>query len=167
MENGFLGNNASLMLDVVVCALVLVVPALLFSLYAVKIQRNYALHKIMQLTLGIVLLVAVSAFEIDMRLHGGWMNIVNKPDQPIHLDGAEMETVKTLLWVHLVFAISTPIFWATTITLALKRFPNPPKPSEHSALHKKLGWISAIDITLTSITGLIFYYFAFIAVPGA
>ena len=39
MQNGFLGNNASLMLDVVVCALVLVVPALLFSLYTVKIKR--------------------------------------------------------------------------------------------------------------------------------
>ena len=162
MENGFLGYNASLMLDVVVCALVLIVPALLFSLYTVKIRRNYALHKTMQLTLGIVLLIAVSAFEVDMRLHGGWKNIVNKPNQPVHLNEAELETVESLLWVHLVFAISTPIFWVITITLALKRFPNPPVPSEHSALHKKLGWISAIDITLTSITGLIFYYNAFI-----
>jgi len=163
MVNGFLGNNASLMLDVVVCALALIVPALLFSLYTVKIRRNYALHKTMQLTLGIVLLIAVSAFEIDMRLHGGWKNIVNKPNEPVRLDEADLEFVQTLLWIHLVFAISTPILWATTITLALKRFPNPPTPSEHSALHKKLGWISAIDITLTSVTGLIFYYYAFIA----
>jgi hypothetical protein len=163
MENGFLGNNASLMLDVVVCALVLIVPALLFSLYTVKFRRNYALHKTMQLTLGIVLLITVLAFEIDMQLyHGGWENIVNKPDEPVRLDGVDLESVRTLLWIHLVFAISTPILWATTITLALKRFPNPPVPSEHSALHKKLGWISAIDITLTSITGLIFYYSAFI-----
>ena len=166
MQNGFLGNNASLMLDVVVCALVLIVPALLFSLYTVKIRRNYALHKTMQLTLGIVLLVAVSAFEIDMRLHGGWKNIVNKPDQPVRLEGSDLESVEALLWVHLVFAISTPILWVITITLALKRFPNPPVPSEHSTLHKKLGWISAIDITLTAITGLNFYYYAFIAVPG-
>ena len=162
MQNGFLGYNASLMLDVVVCALVLIVPALLFSIYSVKIRRNYTLHKTMQLTLGIVLLIAVSAFEVDMRLHGGWENIVNKPNQDVRLDEDELESVRTLLWIHLVFAITTPIFWVTTITLALKRFPNPPKPCEHSALHKKLGWISAIDITLTSITGLIFYYSAFI-----
>ena len=151
------------MLDVVVCALVLVVPALLFSLYTVKIRRNYTLHKTMQLTLGIVLLITVSAFEVDMRLHGGWENIINKPDQPVRLDGAALESVRTLLWVHLVFAVSTPVFWVTTIVLALKRFPNPPQPSAHSALHKKLGWISAIDITLTSVTGLIFYYNAFMA----
>ena len=163
MQNGFLGNNASLMLDVVVCALALVVPALLFSLYTVKIRRNYALHKTMQLTLGIVLLITVLAFEVDMRLHGGWVNIINKPDQPVRLDEAELESVRNLLWVHLVFAVSTPIFWVTTITLALKRIPNPPKPCEHSALHKKLGWISAIDITLTSVTGLTFYYYAFVA----
>ena len=62
-----------------------------------------------------------------------------------------------------MFAISTPFFWAATIYLALKRFPSPPVPGPHSGLHKKLGWISATDITLTSITGLLFYYYAFIA----
>ena len=163
MTNGFLGYDSSFMLDVVVCALVLVVPALLFSLYTVKVKRNYTLHRTMQLTLGIVLLITVAAFEVDIRMHGGWENIVNKPGQSARVSGEDLEFVRNLLWVHLVFAISTPVFWATTIVLALKRFPNPPQPSEHSRLHKKLGWISAVDITLTSVTGLLFYYYAFIA----
>ena len=164
MSNGFLGNDSSFMLDVVVCALVLIVPALLFSLYTVKVKRNYTLHRTMQLTLGIVLLITVAAFEVDIRLHDGWENIVNKnPDsQRIPVDSEEFKFVRNLLWVHLVFAISTPIFWVITIVLALERFPNPPHPSEHSRLHKKLGWISAVDITLTSVTGLLFYYYAFI-----
>ena len=76
MKNGFLGNDASFMLDVVVCALVLLVPLLLYSLYVVKVQRNYGLHKRLQLALAAILLIAVGAFEIDMRLHGGWKNIV-------------------------------------------------------------------------------------------
>jgi len=164
MQNGFLGNNASLMLDVVVSALALIVPTLLFSLYSVKFRKNYALHKKLQITLGVVLLLAVSAFEIDMQLvHGGWENIVNKPEDPIRLTTNDLEFVRNILHVHLVFAISTPVFWILTISLALKKFPNPPAPCAHSKLHKRLGWLSAIDITLTSVTGLVFYYFAFIA----
>ncbi|MCH8829108.1 MAG: DUF420 domain-containing protein [Planctomycetes bacterium] len=162
MTNGFLGNNASLMLDVVVCALMLVVPTLIYSLYLVKVKRKFLLHRNIQVTLGVVLLITVLAFEVDLQLvHGGWENVVNKPGEKTRLQGDELETVRRLLWVHLLFAISTPFFWTVTIVLALKRFPSPPIPGAHSVLHKRLGWISAIDITLTSVTGLTFYFFAF------
>jgi len=164
MQNGFLGHNASLMLDVVVTALVLIVPTLLFSLYTVKFRRNFALHKKLQITLGVVLLLTVSAFEVDMQvIHGGWENIVHKPEDPIRLTKNDLDFVRNVLHVHLLFAISTPLFWILTISLALKKFPNPPAPCGHSRVHKILGWISAIDITLTSVTGLTFYYFAFVA----
>jgi hypothetical protein len=165
--NGFLGYNASLMLDFVVSALVLIVPVLVYSLYAVKVRGAYLVHRNIQLGLAITLFVAVGAFEVDLQLvHGGWENVVNKPDTPPRLVGSDLEFVRKLLWIHLVFAISTPVLWAVTIVLALRRFPSPPAPSPHSGLHKKLGWLSAIDITLTSVTGLIFYYFAFVAGRG-
>ena len=66
-------------------------------------------------------------------------------------------------WIHLVFAVTSPILWAVTIALALKRMPKPPAPSDHSPLHKKLGWASVVDLTLTSVTGLWFYYVAFVS----
>jgi putative membrane protein len=164
MSHGFLGNDSSFMLDVVVCALLLIVPTLLYSLFLVKVKKKYLLHRNMQLALGAVLLVAVSAFEIDLQLvHKGWENVVNKPGQPVHLDAEQLESARTLLWVHLVFAVTTPVLWLTTIVLAMKRFPSPPVPNEHSGLHQKLGWLSTVDITLTSVTGLVFYYVAFIA----
>lgn len=162
MEHGFLGYRSTFMLDFVVSALILIVPLLLFSLFTVKMKRNFALHKKLQILLGAVLLVAVSAFEIDVQImHGGWQNIVNQRETP--LTPEQFGYVKNVLYVHLVFAITTPIFWATTLFLALKRIPNPPAPCAHSSLHKKLGWISTIDITLTSLTGLYWYYVAFVA----
>lgn len=160
MQDGFLGYKSSFMLDFVVVALVLIVPILLFSLYTVKVRKNFLLHRNLQLLLGIVLLVAVAAFEVDLRLQGGWQAVVNKGEPK--LTAEKLATVATLLYVHLVFAISTPFLWIATITLALKRFPNPPQPGPHSRLHKTLGWLSTIDITLTSVTGLVFYYFAFV-----
>ena len=119
MSNGFLGYNATLMLDVVACALVVVVPPLLFSLFAVKIRHNYRLHKALQISLGIVLLVIVGLFEIDMRIHGGIDGILAKRSRL--LTPAERDSFNTLLCVHLFFAISTVLLWATTLTLALKR----------------------------------------------
>jgi putative membrane protein len=164
MANGFLGNDASFMLDLVVVALIAVVPALLYSIYLVKFRGQYLLHRNMQVALGIVLLLTVGAFEVDLQLvHGGWENVVNKPNAEPRLTGEALESVRNVLWIHLIFAVSTPLFWATTICLALKRFPSPPVPGAHSGLHKKLGWASAIDITLTSVTGLWFYYVAFVA----
>jgi hypothetical protein len=163
MSHGFLGNDASFMLDFVVCALVLLVPLLVFSLYTVKVRRNFDLHRKLQATLAAILLVAVVAFEVDMRWHGGWKRIVNKDSQHPRLAEEELARVEKVLFVHLVFAISTPFLWGTTLVLAWKRFPRPPLPGAHSRLHKSLGWASAADLTLTSVTGLWFYYVAFAA----
>jgi len=160
MSDGFLGYKASLMLDVVVCALIVVVPILLFSLYTVKIRRNYALHKALQILLGVLLLVVVGLFEFDMRWQGGISGILAKRVRP--LTAEERAAFNTLLYVHLTFAVSTVFLWGTTLTLALKRMPQPPGPCPHSRLHKVLGWLSATDITLTSVTGLMVYYYGFV-----
>ncbi len=163
IQHGFLGNDASFMLDFVVAALVLVVPVLLYSLFVVKVQHKYGLHRFLQVSLGITLLVAVSLFEIDMRLHGGWENIVNKDPAAPRLSEAQLAAVRQVLGIHLIFAISTPFLWAATLFLALKRFAKPPVPGAHSKLHKTLGWISVVDLVATSVTGLWFYYVAFVA----
>ena len=162
MTDGFLGFRTSFMLDFVVVALVLIVPILLYSLYVVKFQHRYMLHRNLQLLLGIILLAAVGLFEIDLQfVQKGWQNVVAKRAIPLTAD--QLGFVRTVLRVHLVFAISTPLIWAATIILALRRMPSPPQPCAHSELHKKLGWLSTIDIVLTSVTGLVFYYFAFVA----
>ncbi|MFO0978837.1 MAG: DUF420 domain-containing protein [Planctomycetaceae bacterium] len=161
-EKGFLGYPTTFMLDFVVCALVLVVPLLLLSLWLVKFRRQYLAHKRLQIVLGVVLLAAVTAFEVDVQLvHGGWEKIVSRQNLDEAALAAKIASVRPWLLVHLVFAITTPFLWVATIVLALKRFGSNPMPGAHSKLHSLLGWASTIDITLTSVTGLLFYYVAF------
>ena len=164
MSHGFLGYDASFMLDAVVCTLFLAVPVLGLSVFIVKVRRAYRLHRNLQIALGLALLVAVAAFEIDLQfVHGGWLNVVNKDPEAPRLTGERLGQTQTILRIHLLFAVTTPPLWATTIVLALRRFPNPPQPGPHSRLHKTLGWLSVADLVLTSATGLAFYYAAFVA----
>jgi len=150
------------MLDFVVVALVLIVPILIYSLFSVKCCHRFVVHRNLQVLLGVVLLVAVGLFEIDLQwVQGGWKNVVAKRD--VALNEEALATVTRILRIHLVFAISTPILWGATIGLALRKFARPPQPGPHSGLHKVLGWLSTMDIVLTSVTGLVFYYFAFVA----
>jgi len=161
MSDGFLGYRTSFMLDAVVCALVLVVPVLVVSLYLVKVRRNYTAHRNLQIGLGIVLLITVAAFEIDIQqIQGGWENVVAKRE--VKLTPGQLASARNVLWVHLVFAVSSPLLWLVTIVLAVRRIPHPPGPSAHSPLHKKLGWASTCDLVLTAVTGLWFYYVAFV-----
>jgi putative membrane protein len=156
MFDGFLGTRASLMLDVVFLAMFVVVPALAWSVYLVKVRRNYLLHKRVQVLLGSVLLVAVVLFEVDMRMYG-WTH--RAKDSPYTADG----TVLKVLYVHLCFAVSAALLWILVIYRALVNMPSPPWPCPHSAWHKRWGWIAAIDMVLTSLTGWTFYWLAFVA----
>lgn len=172
MKDGFLGYPTSFMLDFVVCALVVLVPLLLFSLWAVKVRKDFKLHRNLQVLLAGVLFLAVGAFEVDMQwVQGGWENVMNKQLERIDGEPSEAqlaahkersENARGVLYIHLVFAISTPVLWLVTLILALKRFPNPPVPGQHSKAHKSLGWLSTLALVATSVTGVWFYCVAFV-----
>ena len=161
--DGFLGYRTSFMLDFVVCALVVIVPVLITSIAMVRFGRRYQQHRFLQTLLCAVLFVAVGAFEVDLQIvHGGWENVVAKSHTDEAALAAKITEARPWLWLHLVFAVTTPIVWLITIVLAWRRFPSPPQPAAHSRVHVRLGWLSTLDVTLTAITGLIFYYVAFI-----
>lgn len=58
--DGFLQTRASVMVDVVTVAMALVLVAMGWSILQVKNHQRYLLHKRIQVTLGIILAVAIS-----------------------------------------------------------------------------------------------------------
>lgn len=155
--DGFLGTRASLMLDVVFLAMFIVLPVLIASIYLVRYQQRYLLHKRLQVGLGAVLLVAVTLFEVDIRVHGWRDRAVESPHYATGL-------VQTSLGVHLVFAVTTSVLWIVVIVQALRKFPSPPVPNEYSGRHCFWARLAALDMGLTAVTGWIFYWLAFVAV---
>lgn len=155
---GFLGTRGSLMLDVVFLAMFAVVPALAFSIFLVR-RGKYQWHKTLQTVLASVLLVAVLAFELDMRFGGGWRERAALS----RYWGEGLNLVWQSLLVHLLFAIPTLFLWIFVVVQASRKFPTQPGPGIHSSSHRFWGWASVIGMTMTAITGWIFYWLAFVA----
>jgi uncharacterized membrane protein YozB (DUF420 family) len=161
MIPGFLPfSRATIMFDVVAIALIAFLPALFGSIWLVK-RGHFLLHKRIQLALGIILLVTVVLFEIDVQasklvVEGGWRTLtVESPYHGVPID--------RLLRVHLVFATVTALLWIITIVQAMASFPNPPVPGAYSRNHKILAWASTLGMVATCTTGWTFYYMAFVA----
>jgi putative membrane protein len=160
---GFIpGSRGSFMLDVVFLAMMLVVPVLGYSIYLVRVRKQYQLHKRIQLTLATVLLLAVTAFEVDMRFFTDWRALAEASPY-FDKDHTWTSVVGLSLIVHLSFAIPTVLLWIVLIVQALRNFPSPPVPGPHSASHRLWGWVSTFGMVMTAVTGWIFYSLAFLA----
>ena len=153
---GFLPlSRASFILDLIVVAMAVVIPVLIYSLVAVRRDKNFEKHRFIQIGLGLVLGVAILAFEVDMRFNG-WRHLAEP--SPFY------ETlVFPALYLHLAFAIPTLFLWAYTIFMASKHRISQAGPSPTRFRHKFFGRLSAYTMILTTLTGWIFYYLAFIA----
>jgi uncharacterized membrane protein YozB (DUF420 family) len=159
--SGFLPGRASLMLDVVVVAMFFVLIALAFSIYCVKSRRLYALHKRIQILLASTLLVVLVLFEIDVQWIDRWT--VRADPSPYFDAAARSGPVVYALGIHLVFATTTFLLWLVIVLRALIQFPKPPEPNSHSRFHRRWGTIAAFDMVMTTLTGWVFYYLAFVA----
>ncbi|MDH3716588.1 MAG: DUF420 domain-containing protein [Planctomycetota bacterium] len=165
--DGFLGTRGSLMLDVVFVAMFVVLVVMGYSIWLVRYRRLFELHKRIQLTLGAVLVVALSAFEIDMQLLTQWeTRAAASPYFPDDYQAAGAKwgsVVGVSLLIHLLCAVPTAVLWVVVIAGALRKFPKPAAPSAYSPRHVFWARLAALGMLLTSITGWIFYWLAFVA----
>jgi len=159
--SGFLPGRASLMLDVVVVAMFFVLVTLAFSVYSVKYRQKYARHKAIQSILALTLLAVLVLFEIDVHFIDKWM--VRADASPYFDAATKSGPVVYALAIHLVFATTTFALWLMVILRAWIKFPKPPGPNEHSRFHQRWGTVAALDMVMTTLTGWLFYWLAFVA----
>jgi uncharacterized membrane protein YozB (DUF420 family) len=133
---------------------------MLWSIAQVRWHRRYDLHRRVQIGLGLALTVTVLAFEIDVRIHG-WRHRA-EPSR-FWRGGPWNDPIDWSLLVHLVCAIPTPLVWTFVIVQAWRHFSRPPQPGSYSRCHRRWGWIAAVQMILTAVTGWIFYVLAFVA----
>ena len=151
---GFLPFRASFVLDFIFVAMFAICIVLIVSIFLVR-GKGFGSHRKIQLGLSVLLLVAIIIFEVDIRFFSDWRSMAT-PSR-FYKSGA----VDMMLWIHLFFAIPTPFVWGWVVYRAIKRFPTPPQPNEHSPEHKFWGWVATVMMFATAITGCTFYWMAF------
>jgi putative membrane protein len=152
---GFLGTRASFMIDLVAVAMIGVVILLGLSIALVRYRKCYALHKRIQLALATALLLLVALFEAEMRIIGWRWRAESSPFYDT--------LVMPVLAIHIAFAASTLALWTKVIVSALLRFEHGPLPGPHSASHRFWGYLAAVDMLCTAVSGWGFYWLAFVA----
>lgn len=151
---GFLGTRGDLLMDVVIVALVAVVPIALYNWRLARSGR-YAEHKRMQIGLAVLLGIVVGLFEFNLRLQGGIFEATKASSY------AGSATLNSWIWFHTLFAITTIFIWVGLIVASLRRFPKPPVPGAFSATHRRWGRIGMIWMLVTGLTSLPVYVYGF------
>ena len=67
---GFLGTRADLLMDIVIVALLAVVPIVLYN-WSLARRGDYARHKLLQVGLAVLLAAVVGLFEFNLRMQDG------------------------------------------------------------------------------------------------
>lgn len=152
-ETGFFGTKAPLFMDIVTL-IVILLPFLLFGSIALAMKKQFALHKLTQVTLFIVTVIVVLFFEYGVRIDGG----IEK-----YLTYTEISDsfVISFLVFHITIAMVAIFLWARLLYLSLKASKTGELPGKFSLYHKKFAKATTIAILLTGITGFGVYYILF------
>jgi hypothetical protein len=160
LAEGFLGTRGSFMLDVVVVAMAILIPAMGASIALVRYRRAYRWHRSIQLGLASILFLAVGAFEIEMRMMTDWTKLA-LPSPYYSAD--TWNAVNISLGIHLFFAVPTLLAWIYVIVQAIRHFGWYVEPGPYGPKHAFWGRLASLGIVMTAVTGWIFYWLAFAA----
>jgi putative membrane protein len=151
-SDGFLGTSAPFYMDLVTIYFALL-PFLLFIAIRKAVKGDYVTHYKMQLATFVVTLLVVVIFEIGVRISGGFMAFMQN-------SAANYTAMVIFLIVHVLVAIVSVVIWSALLYGATKRYKVEKKEIQTS--HKKVGQFVFLGLSLTSIMGVLIYYFLFV-----
>lgn len=135
--------------------MVIILPLLWYSVKKVRDDRNYKLHKNIQLIMFVILFFVVLLFEYDMQ-HGGIFEMVK---------GSSYEStffLNFMIYFHTFLFITTSLIWTILIIASLIKFGKNPRLGKFSRTHRLWAKIGMWVMALTCITGVILYIYGFV-----
>ena len=124
------------------------------SFLAISLYRNVPLHRALQVATSALLVLALSVFEFEVRTTG-WQDRASY--SPYYPAG-----ILICLIVHFSFVISLFVFWITNLLSGIKQNKQA-WTFEERTKHKIGGRLALLSLFATVLSGLLFYYIAFVA----
>ena len=152
---GFLGTRGDFMMDFIVVALIVIVPLMILAWRWAR-QKRFKAHRNLMVVLTVVLTVAVSLFEMDMKEMGGFF--VMAEESSFHGSAA----LDVSFWVHMALVSITSTVWLLLVPVSVWKFGNPPRPGGFSKFHRPLGVIGFVGMLLSAATSVEMYVLAFV-----
>ena len=143
-ESGFLGTNAPLFMDIITLYFG-VLPFLMGMAIYMAVKKRLSLHKKMNLAVYSVTLVVVVFFEIGVRLSGGFAYFIQESN-------AEYAFLFTFLLFHILVAFVSVVAYSLLVYKTVTKLQN----------HRRFGLLVYLGMTVTSISGVMIYYFLFL-----
>ena len=154
LPQGFLGTRGDVLMDLVVLSFIVILPGLVISWRAAR-RRDYRKHRMIQISLVVVLAVAVGLFEVDLKLSGGIFELTRESSY------AGTGLLNGLIYGHTMVAIGSVLVWVPLIILSLRRFPNPPVSNAFGATHRLWGRIGMLLMMASGLSAVPLYYVGF------
>ncbi len=150
-EAGFLGTKALIYMDIITIYFGLL-PFLMASAIYMAIKKRYKLHYKMQLSIFIMTLIVVTLFEVGVRISGGFSAFMQDSN-------ADYYYLLIFLVIHVLIAVLSVVLYTILIYSSTQQYIFNKEPLALN--HKKMGQVVFFGMTITSIMGILIYYFLF------
>ena len=154
LPQGFLGTRGDILMDLVVLSFLVILPVLMISWRAAR-RGNYAQHRAIQISLVLVLAVAVGLFEVDLKLSGGIFELTRESSY------AGTTLLNGLVYGHTLVAIGSTLVWVPLVIVSLRRFSNPPVSNAFGPTHRKWGRLGMLLMMASGLSAVPLYYLGF------
>jgi len=141
-------------MDLVVLSFLVILPVLMISWRAAR-RGNYAQHRAIQISLVLVLTVAVGLFEVDLKLSGGIFELTRESSY------AGTALLNGLIYGHTLVAIGSTLVWVPLVIVSLRKFANPPVSNAFGPTHRKWGRLGMLLMMASGLSAVPLYYLGF------
>ena len=150
-EAGFLGTKALMYMDIITIYFGLL-PFLMAGAIYMAVKKRYKLHYKMQLSIFVFTLIIVAIFEVGVRMSGGFSAFIQQSN-------ANYSYMLIFLVIHVLIAILSVVLYSILIYSSTQQYVLKKEP--FATNHKRMGQVVFFGMTLTSIIGILIYYFLF------
>lgn len=149
---GFLGTRGDFLSDLLIIALVFILPALAVAIKSAA-QRQLILHKRMMLSIFAVLVLYVVIYEANLAFLGGINYLVSNIRVP-------KEPYFVFVAFHIAISAASLIMGGVVMRKGGEALCS--GQVFFTSYHRRLAWIEVGLLVLSVVTGLVIYYLTFI-----